>query len=352
MKRILTGAALLTTLCMPWHSTFAAEGKPEEAKPAATPAQDPEEAIRLIEKEFFKQRDPQEQTKVFQAAKQDFLAKFPKDPNRWKLKIMEAVLMLRTQAQDGEKGALPLLNEVKQAADAPDQIRGQASGFILSIAYNKLQEKKGDLAAFKAQAAEHFKAFPKFADNAYFARWVIEATIDGDDAHAVQKLEELTKSDVAVIAETAKERLESAKAMAELKSKPLDLKFTSVDGKEIDVSKMRGKVILIDFWATWCGPCMREVPNVVATYNKLHDKGFEIIGISFDEDKDKLVQTTKAKNMTWQQYFDGKGWQNKFGQRFGIESIPTMWLIDKKGMVATTEGREDLEGQVEKLLKQ
>ncbi len=135
-----------------------------------------------------------------------------------------------------------------------------------------------------------------------------------------------------------------------LKEKPLELSFTATDGKEIDVSKMRGKVILVDFWATWCGPCVAEIPNVVATYKKLHEKGFEIVGISFDQDKDKLATMTKEKEMPWSQYFDGEGWGNKFGKQFGITSIPRMWLINKKGMVVDTNGRDDLEKKVEKLL--
>jgi peroxiredoxin len=86
------------------------------------------------------------------------------------------------------------------------------------------------------------------------------------------------------------------------------------------------------------------------TYGKLHDKGFEIVGISFDEDKAKLEAFTKEKGMTWPQFFDGKGWKNEYGQKFGINSIPRMWLVNKKGMVVDTNGRQDLEGKVGKLL--
>jgi thiol-disulfide isomerase/thioredoxin len=109
-------------------------------------------------------------------------------------------------------------------------------------------------------------------------------------------------------------------------------------------------VVLVDFWATWCGPCVVEVPKIVATYGKLHEKGFEILGISFDEDKSKLDNFTKDKGMKWPQFFDGKGWKNELGQKFGINSIPRMWLVNKKGMVVDTNGREDLESKVEKLL--
>ena len=135
------------------------------------------------------------------------------------------------------------------------------------------------------------------------------------------------------------------------KSKPLDIKFTAVDGTKVDLASLHGKVVLIDFWATWCPPCRGEVPNVVATYKKYHDQGFEIIGISLDQDKDALVAFTKQHDMVWSQYFDGQGWENKISKGFGIDSIPAMWLVGKDGKLVTTEGREDLAGQVDKLLK-
>lgn len=135
--------------------------------------------------------------------------------------------------------------------------------------------------------------------------------------------------------------------------KPVTIKFTAVDGREVDLAKMKGKVVLVDFWATWCGPCVAEVPNVVAAYEKYHDKGFEIVGISFDReaDKDKLTKFTKDKNMPWPQYFDGKYWENDFGQQFNIRSIPTMWLIGKDGNLADAAARGGLEEKVAKMLE-
>lgn len=130
----------------------------------------------------------------------------------------------------------------------------------------------------------------------------------------------------------------------------LGIHFTAVDGREVDLASLRGKVVLIDFWATWCGPCMAEVPHVVEAYNKYHEQGFEVIGISFDTSRRALENVTRAKNMPWPQYFDGKGWRNDFGVKFGIHAIPTMWLIDQQGRLVTKNARANLAGQVEKLL--
>jgi len=132
--------------------------------------------------------------------------------------------------------------------------------------------------------------------------------------------------------------------------KPLTMKFKSLEGETVDLSKLQGKVVLIDFWATWCGPCRAELPNVKAAYEKLHPKGFEIIGISFDKSKSDLQAFIAKEKMPWQQYFDGLFWDNKIGKKYGIQGIPTMWLVDKKGNLREMEARGHLEERVEKLL--
>ena len=124
---------------------------------------------------------------------------------------------------------------------------------------------------------------------------------------------------------------------------------TDVDGKPLAIADYKGKVVLVDFWATWCGPCVGELPNVSATYQKHHAQGFEIIGVSLDQDKAALTQFTKQKNMTWQQFFDGQGWGNKLAVKYGIESIPATFLLDGDGNIIGEDLRgEELEAAVAK----
>ena len=130
------------------------------------------------------------------------------------------------------------------------------------------------------------------------------------------------------------------------------MKFTAVDGREVDLSQMKGKVVLIDFWATWCGPCVREIPSVKKTYDELNSKGFEIIGISMDSNQAKLEDFLAKNDMPWPQFFDGKGWKTRLAQEHGISSIPAMWLVDKEGNLVDQNARSGLEGKVKKYLAQ
>jgi thiol-disulfide isomerase/thioredoxin len=123
-----------------------------------------------------------------------------------------------------------------------------------------------------------------------------------------------------------------------------DFNEKDVDGNPLSIAGYKGKVVLVDFWATWCGPCRAELPAVIATYKKYHDQGFEIIGISLDQDQAKLTGFTKSMNMPWQQNFDGRGWGNKLAVKYGIESIPATYLLDGDGNIIAGDLRGDALG--------
>ena len=126
-----------------------------------------------------------------------------------------------------------------------------------------------------------------------------------------------------------------------------DFHETDLDGKPLSVSNYKGKIVLVDFWATWCGPCVEELPNVLKVYHQYHDKGLEVIGVSLDEDKAKLTGFLQEKQVPWPQYFDGKGGDNKLANAYGVETIPTTYLLGRDGKIIGKGLRgDDLESAV------
>jgi peroxiredoxin len=134
-------------------------------------------------------------------------------------------------------------------------------------------------------------------------------------------------------------------------NEPIQFDVKDINGKTLRLSDYKGKVVLLDFWATWCMPCKVEMPNVLRIHKKFSKQGFEIIGISLDSDRAALERFIKTNGMTWPQYFDGRGWQNEVAEKYKVRAIPATYLIDKQGKIRYRSLRgDDLERAVEMLL--
>jgi peroxiredoxin len=131
-----------------------------------------------------------------------------------------------------------------------------------------------------------------------------------------------------------------------------DFQETDVNGNPLSISKYKGKVVLVDFWATWCMPCVVKLPEIQKAYDKFHDQGFEVVGVSLDVEKDKLQQFVKQRKMPWPQFFDGKRWDNKLAVKYGVDQTPTGYLLGRDGKIIKKLGvDDDLNAEVALALK-
>lgn len=133
-----------------------------------------------------------------------------------------------------------------------------------------------------------------------------------------------------------------------------ELTMQDMNGKTVKLSDYvgKGKYVLVDFWASWCGPCRMEMPNVVKAYADFKDKKFEIVGVSFDQKKDAWTTAVKQLGMTWPQMSDLKGWKCAANEVYGVNSIPSNVLIDPQGKIIATDLRgEQLQSELAKVLR-
>ena len=157
----------------------------------------------------------------------------------------------------------------------------------------------------------------------------------------------------------AKSKNDSIRQMAEsfqgtlrrlsLPGNPMKITGTLLNGQPFDQSTVAGKIVLVDFWATWCGPCIAEIPNVLEQYKKYHSRGFEVVGISLDQERDALEKFVTERKIPWPILFEsseGSGWQHPLATYYGISGIPTVILIGKDGNVVSLHARGERLGEL------
>ena len=143
----------------------------------------------------------------------------------------------------------------------------------------------------------------------------------------------------------------------ELVGKPFDLEFRDVmTGSKVSMKTLKGKVVVVDFWATWCGPCVAEIPRMKDLYAKYRNQGVEFIGVSLDEPKergglDRLKKFVKVNEIAWPQYYPGNGLESDFCRSWGVSGVPTVFVIDPDGKLYSVDARFHLETMITGILE-
>jgi len=208
----------------------------------------------------------------------------------------------------------------------------------------------GDMTKIKAAIDEFIKAAPKDARGGDLLGFLA-----GNEDDTAEQLKLYRR----IVADYPDSRAAASAAgsirQAEGIGKPFELTFEdAITGKPVSMKGLQGKVVVVDFWATWCGPCVAEMPTMKKLYAEHKDHGVEFVGISLDNADgglDKLKAFVQEKDVPWPQYFQGNGWESKFSMSWGINSIPALFVVDADGNLHSTSARGKLETMIPELIK-
>ncbi|OFY41776.1 MAG: hypothetical protein A2X18_10670 [Bacteroidetes bacterium GWF2_40_14] len=253
-----------------------------------------------------------------------------------------------------------LWNELPARDERPDvAVNGTEDGYWKLLAtryweaswmrFNELVDKYAGLPVIADRALDFLGATAGTHNTKELVKSYWKYILDtyGNPKHPLAK-----KTGVEALVKQARAQFEADKAATGEKAVELE-PFTALDGRRVDLASFRGKVLLVDFWATWCKPCIASMPELKTMYDKYHDKGLEVIGISLDnkEMEAQVKQVVEKQGLSWPQRFEGKGMGDPLAKLYSINSLPTVWLLDKVGKIVDKNARgERLEPLIRKYL--
>lgn len=307
---------------------------------------------RPTPEELAKYRQKQADMSMEVAARaQEFYTRFPDDPRASEARLKEREILGQAERFGNDKARVRLAE--LDDARVKDESISENERFEIRI--SRLQREtrqqmtnttgmEGALEVYANGARQLLKDFPK-RDEPWEMLLAVAMKASAEKGRIVAR---------EIVDGTASEAVKiQARAMLkklELLGKPFELKFTALDGREVDLAKMRGRVVLVDFWATWSGPYVAQWPQFKTACQIWQNMGCAVVGVSFDTEKETLRTFLANEKVEWPQYFDGQGWKNKIGLENGIKSLPALWLIDKKGILRDQNARDNFEQKVKKYL--
>jgi len=281
----------------------------------------------------------------------DFYSRFPADTNAIAAKLMEFGIITwavdhgaTNQATRFDAVEKAVLADPKLSEDERFEIRDNAVRRAVNA-----REPEGDmamLAEFEKGARMIEKEFPKRPD---FFVMLLQVAENSDPDKSRALLKEIATNDPPA---ELKDAAADMQKQLDRVGTALTLKFTAVDGRQVDVAKMQGKVVLLNFWATGSEASVDLLPEIKESYDKRHGKGLEIVGINMDENKESLTNFVAAQQIAWPQFFDALNAPTNYAAQFGVkgEDLPAAWLVDKKGVLRYINAGFDMNRKIDALL--
>ena len=288
----------------------------------------------------------------FDAFAKDYTQRFPSGPNRWEIALLQARadhLRHEHLVFKGPEAAPTRLQQLLAAGDATADQKQSASHLIVAIAADKAGHGL-KLGAWEKLLSHHLADFPHEPEATALSLEHLRLVEELAPARLEALATKLSQSSDAELAEAASDKLAALKVRRELQNKPLELKFKALDGREVDLAQMRGKVVLVDFREIGSGADAPGLAELLAAYHKFHLRGFEIVGLALDSDRRDLLRTLRQKKIPWPVAFDPKGWDGALVKRFGIGQAPALWLVDKQGRVVDFDVTGDLDAKLARML--
>jgi thiol-disulfide isomerase/thioredoxin len=320
-------------------------GRPAGAPTAAGPGRPPSPADWTL------WRDDSRTNYLLAAAYSKlFYEKFPRHPRNREARDKE-IEFLGAAVQLGASNALPRYQQLEQARLndprlTPDERYGLRSQRArqLAAAYGA----EGTQALRDELREEAGKLAGEFPDRPEAWTWLLTVAADSHP----DKTGELVARIVASNSATP-ETQSAAQVLLRQRDqlgKPLELAFTAADGRPVDLVRLRGKVVLLHFWASWSAPCQETMPLIVAAHRQFQGRGLEVVGVSLDAERPGFDQAVARHGLVWPQHYDGKVWENDIARRLGVSRLPSLWLLDRQGRVRELNARTDLAGKIQVLL--
>jgi thiol-disulfide isomerase/thioredoxin len=278
----------------------------------------------------------------------DFYTRFPADENAARARVTE-VQALKLAIRFGATNRLAELDAREQSmlanTNAPEQLRYELR---LDLLGRELQAKEASGANMKMElekaARELVRDFPSGLEG-YDILLDLAADADLLKVHEFGVLM-ANSGGPPELTELGKGLLRRLDAVGE----PLPFEFKTADGRTVNLAAVSNKVVLVDFWATWCPGCVTLSPKIQKLYEQFHTNGFDVVGINFDDDTNQAQRFIQKEGVDWPQYFGGRGAGNKYGRQYSINVLPVVWLVDRKGIVRDIHGTTDLEAKIDKLM--